>query len=404
MTYDGQMSIYLVPRVFCQGGAAYGDKVQLISYLDRNYAGVEPWTYLTHEGTHALAQDLSQAHNNGGGPSLLLSEGLAVWASGGHYRLEPIDARAAVTAVSDDFVPLANLRAGPFYDFQHEIAYMEAASFVKYLVGQYGLDTLKEFYSQATGDEARDDALAGLLYDKSLAELEADWLDYLDSLHPTPEQALIWQLEVHSFDLMRRYESELDPDARTLPSDPPTEWLSDTLAIFLERSKRPVNVALETALIAAQNRLHSGDTGGAADLLDAVKAALDNGGDLSHPALEGRQAILNLLAEQDRAILLAEPWRYLKTLEQASPLRHTAEDRLMTPYTSYQQEIVRLDLADDGLSARGVALVHAQAADGQVLEDGQLFSLSFVKSMDQWRLSLRKPLTPTLGLPRVIGN
>jgi hypothetical protein len=25
------MSIYLVPRVFWQGGAAYGDKVQLIS-------------------------------------------------------------------------------------------------------------------------------------------------------------------------------------------------------------------------------------------------------------------------------------------------------------------------------------------------------------------------------------
>jgi hypothetical protein len=404
MTYDGQMSIYLVPRVFCQGGAAYGDKVQLISYLDRNYAGVETWTYLTHEGTHALAQDLSQAHENGGGPSLLLSEGLAVWTSGGHYRLEPIDARAAVTAASDDFVPLADLRAGPFYDFQHEIAYMEAASFVKYLVDQYGLNTLKEFYSQATGDEARDDALADLLYGKRLAELEADWLDYLDSLHPTPEQALMWQLEVRSFDLMRRYESELDPDAGTLPSDPPPEWLSDTLGIFLERNERPVNLALETALIAAQYRLHSGDADGAAALLDAVEAALDNGGDLSHPALEGRQAILNLLAEQDRAILLADTRRYLKTLEQASPLRDTAEDRLITPFTSYQQEIVRLDLTGDGLRAQGVALVHAQAADEQVLENGQLFSLSFIKVMDQWSLSHRVPLTPTLVLPRVIGD
>ncbi|MFN2218555.1 MAG: hypothetical protein ACK2UA_08115, partial [Anaerolineae bacterium] len=80
---EGQMSIYLVPRVFWQGGAAYGDKEQLISYLDRNYTAVETWSYFTHEGTHALAQDILQPKENGGGPDGVLVEGLAVWASGG---------------------------------------------------------------------------------------------------------------------------------------------------------------------------------------------------------------------------------------------------------------------------------------------------------------------------------
>ncbi|RPI53183.1 MAG: hypothetical protein EHM56_07535, partial [Chloroflexi bacterium] len=89
LDFEEQMDIYLVPRVFWQGGAAYGNKVQLISYLDRNDTSVEIWSYFTHECTHALAQDLLQPKENGGGPDGVLVEGLAVWASNGHYRQEP---------------------------------------------------------------------------------------------------------------------------------------------------------------------------------------------------------------------------------------------------------------------------------------------------------------------------
>jgi hypothetical protein len=402
--FEGQMDIYLVPRVFWQGGAAYGEKVQLLSYLDRNYTDVETWSYFTHEGTHALAQDLIQPKEDGGGPDGVLVEGLAVWASGGHYREEPIDAWAAVVAASGQYIPLAELRAGPFYDFQHETSYLEGASFVKFLIERYGLDIFKELYGQATGDADHDEALVEDLYGKGYAELESDWLAYLASLEPTPEQVQTWELKVRSFDLMRRYETELDPDARILPDKSPTEWMSDTLQIFLHRVDAPVNVALETALIAVQDRLHGGDPEGAAALLDDVEAALDSGGALERPSLQDRQAILDLVALQDRTILRADAPAYLETLAPAYAGEAGVEELLQTPFVAYEQEVVRLDVADDGLSAQGVVLIHAQVADGVTSGDGQLAAVAFVKTAEGWRMAARGPAEKALSPPPVRGD
>ncbi len=396
----GQMRVYLVPRIFWQGGAAYGDKVQLIAYLDRNYTGVEIWSYFTHEGTHALAQDLLQPKEDGG-PDGVLVEGLAVWASDGHYRQEPLDEWAAVVAASEDYLPLVDLRAGPFYDFQHETAYLEGASFVKFLVERYGLDSLKELYGRATGDAEHDEALVRELYGKGYEALEAEWLDYLASLDPSPEQAAMWHLKVRSFDLMRRYETELDPDARLLPSKAPPEWTSDTLKVFLSREDAPVNVVLETALIAVQERIHEGDLEGATALLDDVEAALNAGGELARPSLEARRAILDLLAAQDRAILRADDDSYARTLDPTSALAREAEVEatLRPPFTSYQQEVVRLDVSDDGLAAEGVVLVDASTAGEDFPQDGRLFAVTFVRAGDRWLMSGRQPTEPVLSLP-----
>ena len=398
---EGQMSIYLVPRVFWQGGAAYGDKEQLISYLDRNYTDVQTWSYFTHEGTHALAQDILQPKENGGGPDGVLVEGLAVWASGGHYSHEPIDEWAAVVAASDEYLPLAELRAGPFYDFQHETSYLESGSFVQYLVGRYGLDKLKALYGQATKDAEHDEELVQSLYGKGYAELEAEWLDYLAGLEPSPEQAELWRLQVRTFDLVRRYETELDPDARLLPSTAPPEWVSDTLKVFLDRVDAPVNLVLETALIAAQERTEAGDLGGAEALLDDVEAALDAGGELARPSLAARRQILEALAAQDRAILRADADTYRAGVAPNSELARAAAiaERLAPPLRSYEQEMVRLDLSDDGLGARGVVLVHADAAGEEFAEDGRLFAVEFVRTGGRWLLSSRDPAAPDLFPP-----
>jgi hypothetical protein len=389
--FDGQMNVYLVPRVFWQGGATYGDKVQLISYLDRNYTSAEPWSYFTHEGTHALAQDLIEQKAEGGGPDGVLVEGLAVWATGGHYRQEPIDAWAAVIAASSDYIPLADLRAGPFYDFQHEISYLEAGSFVKYLIERYGLDSFKELYGLATGDPTHDDELVQQLYGRSYAQLESDWLEKLSRLSPSPEQAEAWQLEIRSFDLMRRYETELDPDARILPAKPPTEWTTDTLQIFLHRSGEPANVALETALIASQDQLQSGDLDDASALLDDVEAALDSSEGLDRPSLQSRLAILELLHEQDRAILLADASGYLDTVTSTYAAGPSIETTLQLPFTSYDQEVMRLDVADDGLTAEGVVMVHAAVAAGSFADDGQLYAVTFTHAPEGWLMSSRQP-------------
>jgi hypothetical protein len=415
MNFDGRMSIYFVPRVFWQGGATYGDKVQLISYLDRNYTGVQTWSYFTHEGTHALAQDLIQPKEEGqGGPDGVLIEGLAVWASGGHYRPEPIDAWAAVVAGSDRFIPLAELRAGPFYDFQHEISYLEAGSFVKFLIEQYGLDRFKELYGQATGDASHDDALVHLLYDRGYAELEDEWLAYLQELEPTTEQAETWWLTVRTFDLMRRYETELDPDARYLPPKPPTEWTSDTLKIFMGRADKPTNVVLETVLITTQKLLFDGDRStasgpdlqGAAALLDDVEAALDAGGALTRPSLLARREILDLLAVQDRAVLHADPAAYRATLDPhyAAASRGDVQQLLQRPFVEYRQEMVSLDLAPDGRSAQGTVLLHARVFEGDSVEDSHLFAVTLVQSAEGWRLSSRTPTEPVLELPPPVGR
>jgi hypothetical protein len=397
----GQMSIYLVPRIFWQGGAAYGDKVQLISYLDRNYTAVETWSYFTHEGTHALAQDILQPKENGGGPDGVLVEGLAVWASGGHYGEEPIDEWAAVVAASDEYLPLADLRNGSFYEFQHETSYLQGGSFVQYLVGRYGLDSLKVLYGQSTGDAEHDEELVQSLYGKGYADLEAEWLEYLADLEPAPEQSELWRLQVRTFDLMRRYETELDPDARLLPSTAPPEWMSDTLKVFLKRVDAPVNLVLETALIAAQERTYDGDLRGARALLDDVEAALDAGGVLTRPSLVARREILDLLAAQDRTVLRADAEGYRDSLEPASNLAgaEAIAERISPPFRAYQQELVRLDLPDDGLRARGVVLVHANLVDGDFAEDGRLFAVEFVQLGGRWLMSSRELTQPDLFPP-----
>lgn len=403
LDFDGQMDVYLVPRVFWQGGAAYSGKVHLISYLDRNYTAVETWSYFTHEGTHALAQDLMQPREGNEAFDGVLVEGLAVWATGGHYREEPIDDWAAILAGSDQYIPLADLRAGPFYDYQHEISYLEGASFVKFLIERSGLATFKELYGLATDDATYNESLVQRLYGSDYDRLEGEWLASLAELEPTPEQVETLHLGVRSFDLVRRYEAELDPDARILPPNPPPEWTTDTLKAFLHRSQVPMNVVLETALIAAQDRLHSGDLAGAAALLDDVEAALDAGGDLDQTSLRARLAILELLGAQDRAVLHADAAAYRETLDLGSTLSTPSEVQaaLQPPYVSYRQEVVRLDLTGAGLHAYGVVLVHAAVPGGASASDGQLFAVTFTHVAGQWLMTSREPLELVLAMPPI---
>lgn len=404
---EGQTDIYLTPRVFWQGGAAYGDKVQLISYLDRNYTAIEVWSYFTHEGTHTLAHSILQQQEDGGGPGSILVEGLAVWASGGHYSREPIDAWAATVAASDDYIPLVELRSGPFHSFQHETAYLESASFVKYLIETYGLDLFKELYGRTSGRTGYDDLLVEELYGKSYHDLENEWLAYLETIEPTPEQVEKWELRVRAFDLMRRYETEMDPDARILPSTPPPEWTSDTLQIFSRRLNEPENIVLETALIAALARLGEGDTAEAEALLDDVEAALDKGTDPDAPSLQAREDILELLARQDAAVLRADADAYRETVVPGSPLAlpGAVEEALAPPYTAYWHELARVELSEDGQRARATVLLHADLADGAEPEgEPRLFSASLIRSGGGWLMLERQEAAVELSMPPVAGD
>jgi hypothetical protein len=273
-------------------------------------------------------------------------------------------------------------------------------------VDNYGLDTFKELYGRAVGDEARDDPLVRSLYGQGYDELEAEWLGYLAGLKPSSEQAQTWALKVRSFDLMRRYQTELDPDARVLPGSPPPEWASDTLKIFTRRMNAPANVVLETAFIAVQDRMYGADLEGASGLLDEIEAALDANGEFASPSLRAREEIVDLVARQDRAVLRADPESYLDTLEPSSALarNEAVEEALHPAFTAYRQEVVRLDLTEDGNAAQGMVLLHAQDAEGSFAGDGQLRTVEFVRMAKGWRMAGRQPEEVVLSLPTVRGD
>jgi hypothetical protein len=193
----------------------------------------------------------------------------------------------------------------------------------------------------------------------------------------------------------------MDPDARILPSTSPAEWGPDLFEIFWQRLDAPINVAIETALIAAQERQYRGDPDGATALLADVEAALDAAQEaaqgagqvadslLAQPSLQARSEILKHLEAQDRAVLRADAEAYRSTLSPASPLALDAvvEARLQPPFVAYAQEVVRLDLSDDGRSAQGVVLVHAETIDGGYADNGQRFAATWIRAGQEWLMT-----------------
>ena len=69
--------------------------------------------------------------------------------------------------------------------------------------------------------------------------------------------------------------------------------------------------------------------------------------------MRARKEILELLSEQDRAVLVADADAYLETLTPDDTLARRSRELLSIPFTAYRQEVVRLDVTDDGLSAEG---------------------------------------------------
>ncbi|MCS6910490.1 MAG: hypothetical protein NZM11_07970, partial [Anaerolineales bacterium] len=144
---ERRITFTLLSRLLGQGGFAAGEIS--LTYIDRNPAGVDLETVLVHEGTHLLDRQIARERPT------LLTEGLAVFIAGGHYKPEDLDRRAAALLVLDRYIPLADL-ARDFYPQQHEIGYLQAGALVKYLVDKYGWEKFKAMYAgfESAPDEA----------------------------------------------------------------------------------------------------------------------------------------------------------------------------------------------------------------------------------------------------------
>jgi hypothetical protein len=272
VTQQQKVAFTLVSRLLGHGGFASGEIS--LSYLDRNPAVTELFSIFAHEGTHILDRRLAQVRPT------VLTEGLAVYVAGGHFKRESLPERAAAAVVLGQYIPLAVL-ANAFYPAQHEIGYLQAGAFIQYLVERDGWDRFLAMYASfqsAPSDAQMLDAGLRANYGLTLEEMETEWLDYLGGLRPSPAEVEDVRLSVRLFDTLRRYQQLRDPSAYFLAA-----WLPDgpgarqrgLVADFLRHPRSPDNIALEAMLSEAGQALHAADYARSADLLEAINAALD---------------------------------------------------------------------------------------------------------------------------------
>lgn len=397
------ISIYLLPRVFWQGGVAYNNGQLLINYLDRNYIGVELWSYLVHELTHALGAALLPQDREVGG---LLGEGAAVYAAGGHYGIVPIDAWAAALAQSERYVPLCELRYD-FYAAQHEVAYQEGASFTGFLIRRYGLETFREIYAAQLPQRGGHDVDVATFCERdrqqvieptgrTLEELEQDWLAELATIQPTDEQRQAWELTVRFFDTMRSYQEAFDPAARELPP-PPQRWDEASKRLFLQTASGPRAVLLETMLGAVQPALRRGELDRAAALLDAIEASLAEDGAATLPLARDYQALIAQIEAQARALRLGDEAGLAATLAQpelAAQLPATTEELLA------ELRFTPMQIAISGDSAEAVIQVERRGLTDEVQPERALYQATFERKEGGWRLQTWQSYQPHVNSPQ----
>ncbi|MEM7332609.1 MAG: hypothetical protein AAF490_10985 [Chloroflexota bacterium] len=274
--------VFLVDRVIGQGG--YAGQSMVVSYLDRHYASNGLEQVLIHEAVHLLDRQFAP------GRITFLAEGVAVWASGGHYKPENIEQRAAALVSTDRYIPLQAL-IDNFYPVQHEIGYLEAAGFVNYLIKIYGWNQFKTFYANVTRDdgatlsEAMDVNLQAS-FGITLAQAEANWLDYLSQLPFNPDMNSDLLTSIRFYDTMRTYQRFYDPTAYFL-----TAWLpypqelqsSGNPADLTRHPSAEINVTLEVMLQAAELALRTGDFARANAHLDSIERVLTHNGTFIDP-------------------------------------------------------------------------------------------------------------------------
>jgi hypothetical protein len=277
--------ITILPRVLGHGGFAGGEIS--VSYLDRNYAGSDFPVVLHHEMVHILDGRLGGELR----PSILV-EGLAVYLTGGHYKIEPMMSRAGalleIPSHGEDphelgwFIPLWDL-AEAFYPAQHEIGYIQAGALVQYMVERWGWEEFSTFYRSIphleSGSQAQalDDALQNQL-GLTLGELEQDFLEVLRQELVTADHIEDVRLTVLYYDTLRRYQRMYDESAYFR-----TAWLLSNedmrrrgiVADYLRRPEGGENTAVEALLVSAHQNLSAGEYAAAQRYLDAANTTMN---------------------------------------------------------------------------------------------------------------------------------
>lgn len=292
----GPYDVYLIDRVIGQGG--YATDAMVVSYLDRDYAGGGLEEVLVHEAVHLIDQQFAPDRIT------FLSEGVAVWVAGGHYKQEDLGQRMAALVEMGRYVPLTEA-IDNFFATQHEISYLEAASFINYLVETYGWTAVRSFYGNATPDDAGTlsraiDKNVRIYFSSSLEEIEADWLEYLSNFPRDRATFTNLQVTLHLYDVIRRYQTVYDPTAYYLYAWLPTPDMAMQLDATADFSRHPddiTNIALETMLKAALNALLEEDYDQVNALIVSVDRVIKNDGQFLDPLAKSYHDIVQTASE-----------------------------------------------------------------------------------------------------------
>ncbi|MCS7010327.1 MAG: hypothetical protein N2049_05190 [Anaerolineales bacterium] len=266
--------IYFMPRIIGHGGFAWNGLY--LSYLDDGYVGGDIAVVLRHEFVHAYDNQL------GGTCRLsIFQEGLATLLTGGHFKREPILARASALLDLGWYLPLEPL-TDDFYNQQHEIGYLQAAALVEYLRAQYGAERFDAFYRSmdCTAGETPSKILDSALRRKfglTLVELDQAFRAYLEAQPDDLAARQDLETTVAYMDTVRRYQRVFDPSAYFL-----TAWLPDgeqmrqrgIVADFTRRPQRLPNLYLESQLRRAHAQWFAGEYEAALHTLERINHLL----------------------------------------------------------------------------------------------------------------------------------
>jgi hypothetical protein len=275
-TLNTPIDVVFMSRVIGQGGFT-SDSVY-VSYLDDNYIGNDMAILFHHEFVHYY-----DAIRGGVFRPSIFQEGLAVYLSGGHFKLEPLIPRAAAMVDLGWYIPLTNL-ANDFYNQQHDTGYLEAAGLVEYLVETYGWDAFNEFYRDIPNPENGQttamviDTALHKYFNISFTDLESKYISFLQAQTIQETVRTDLELTVSFYDTARRYQQMLDPSAYYL-----TAWLPNgsemrqrgIVADFLRRPRNWDNQVIEVFLIHAHSQFFGGDYPGAENTLKLTNLLMD---------------------------------------------------------------------------------------------------------------------------------
>jgi len=255
---EDTLPIVLIPIVVGHGGFATDEAV--LTYSHWNWAGIEFDILAHHEIVHVIDR---LVNTEGPRPSIFV-EGLAVYLTGGHYREGDALQRAAALLALDMYLPITEI-VNDFYAAQHEIGYMEAAALVAYLDEIWGWETFIDFYFNLPEGPSDDVIISSALearFGIDLAELEENFIAYLETLEIDQAVKDDVRLTVETYDMLRRYQTLAIPSAHFRTAWwPPVRHMREAGIVgdYAYREKAPVNVIIEHHFLDAHDGLRSED-------------------------------------------------------------------------------------------------------------------------------------------------